>query len=223
MSAPLPGPARRVGPPLGLALAALAAAAPLGGAGCLSKSPPEPTRYFRVLDPDDDDIAARGEVPSSTARIHRGAPVPLRLRRVTAAAHLKERVAVRVGDLEMGFDDLLRWVEPPAVFVERRIARKLFEDLGLQRVEGGGSAKLDVEVRSFEEVRVPRRAAVVELWVSLVDARDRSLVERRVVGRREFDGDDPRLLAMAMGAALEDAAGKAAALIIPAAEREATR
>jgi len=189
---------------------ALAIAASLATqTGCLSKSVPEPTRYYR---PALEEAATAGPARAKGAR----APTPLRLRRVSAATHLRDRIAVRVSDVEVGFNDLERWTETPAVFVERALSAELFERRPLARTESGASARLDVEVRAFEESRAEGApAALVSIWISLADPRDAALLERTFTARRAMDGRGADALARAATLALTEVV-KAAAQAIEA-------
>jgi ABC-type uncharacterized transport system auxiliary subunit len=190
---------------------ALALAAP--AAGCFGRGPQEPTRYFRPGSPP--------AAPRAAAEAAAGPAAPaLRLRRVVAAAYLQERMARRTSEVELGFSDLARWAEQPATYVERALARELFEARGLPRTEATSGAHLDVEVRAFEEVTAPAHTAAVALAVILADGRDAVLLERSFAAERPIEGSDPEAVARAMGAALEDAA-RAAARAVEAALRGA--
>ena len=173
---------------------ALAALLALPAGGCLSKSVSEPIRYFRPLAPEE----ATRPVETAAARD----PAPLRLRRVEAASHLGARVARRTSDVEVGFDDLVRWTDPPATFLERALAHELFETRGLARSEAGSAPRLDVNLLAFEEVRAPERAATVAAHVSLLG--DAAMLERTYTAQAPVRSGDPADLARAIGAALAE-------------------
>jgi len=62
--------------------------------------------------------------PARTARSpHAPAGLELRLGQVSAASHLDERIAYRVGGSEMGFYEDQRWTENPEAYL-RRSARQ---------------------------------------------------------------------------------------------------
>lgn len=165
-------------------------------ASCLPEVMVAEPRYYTPLAPDS---AAPAEV-----RVSADAPL-LRLRRVRAAAHLRERIVWRRSETELGFHDLARWTQPPADLVEQWLARELFERCGLRRALGGANPLLQVDVLAFDEVLEPERAARVELAARLSDARGAALLERTYRVQRPLDGRDSGALARAMGAALGDA------------------
>jgi len=101
----------------------------------------------------------------------------LRLGQVSAASHLDERIAFRVGGAEMGFYDNQRWTENPEAYLRRALERDLFEERGLSRIIAGGAPILDIELTAFEELRGQPSKARVAVTFSLRDDR-RSVVER---------------------------------------------
>ena len=183
-------------------------------AGCLSKSAVEPVRYFSPGPPPAATEAAAAAATSAKA----GAPIWLR--RVTAASHLSERMARRTTDVEVGFNDLERWTDPPASLVERALARELFETRGLERADAGRTARLDVTVLAFEERLVPEHTSTVTIVVSLLDGRDMSILERTFTADSPLADSDPASVARAMGLALGQVVRTAAAAIVAAAPHE---
>jgi ABC-type uncharacterized transport system auxiliary subunit len=129
----------------------------------------------------------------------------VRLRRVQAAVHLKERIVWRRSNVEFGFHELDRWTQPPAHLVAQRLARELFERRSLRRALTGAYPTLEVEVRAFDEVVAPQRSARVELAVRLTDPRGISLHERTYAVERELASRDASALARSMGEALAEA------------------
>ncbi|HKE00434.1 MAG TPA: ABC-type transport auxiliary lipoprotein family protein [Planctomycetota bacterium] len=184
-----------------LALAASLAAT----AACLSKSPVEPVRYFTP------------ELPAAVPASEKTAPTQrataLWIRRVVASSHLDERMARRTSEVEIGFDDLRRWTEDPAVYVERALARELFDERGLVRSDAGRVPRLDVDVRAFEERTTPNRTASIAIAVSLLDAHGVALLDRTFSEQTSLSGDSPDALARAMGHSLAEVARSAAAAI----------
>jgi cholesterol transport system auxiliary component len=79
--------------------------------------------------------------------------------------------AFRATASEIGFYRLRRWTEPPEQYLKRRLARVLFEERGLRQVVGGGGPTLEVQLTAFEEIRVPRRMARVQVIARLHDER----------------------------------------------------
>jgi uncharacterized lipoprotein YmbA len=107
----------------------------------------------------------------------------LRLGQVSAASHLDERMAYRVGGAEMGFYDDQRWTENPEAYLRRALERDLFEERGLSRIVTGGAAILDIELTAFEELRGQPTQARVAVTFSLRDDRH-SFIERTLDLRR---------------------------------------
>jgi ABC-type uncharacterized transport system auxiliary subunit len=173
-----------------LALAALA----LLSLACLSPRPAADARYFVPGRPSAADVAAR---PPETGP-------ELRLRRVTSADYLRTRMVWRNG-VEVGFYDLLRWTEPPASYVETRLAEELFERQGLRRVARPSAPVLRVELLHFDEVISPSHEAVVSLAVLLSNGEQEAILDRTVVARRPIAGDSPEEVARALGEALSEA------------------
>lgn len=96
-------------------------------------------------------------------------PYELRLGAVSAAAHLDERIAYRVGASELGFYEAQRWTENPEQYLRRALERDLFEQRGLSRIVGGDALTLDVELTEFEELRGEPLRARVSLTFQLRD------------------------------------------------------
>jgi ABC-type uncharacterized transport system auxiliary subunit len=163
-------------------------------AACLAPRPAAEARYFVPARPAAADVAARA--PESGPE--------LRLRRVTAADHLRSRMVWRRG-VEVGFHDLLRWTESPASYVETRLAQDLFERQGLRRVNRPSAPALGIEVLHFEEVLEPEHEGVVSLAVLLTDGAQGAILDRTVSARRPISGDAPEDVARALGEALAEA------------------
>lgn len=136
----------------------------------------------------------------------------LRLRRVTAAEHLRSRMVWRRG-VEVGFYDLSRWTEPPASYADARLAWELFERGGLRRVTRSDAASLTVELLAFDDVLEPVHEGVVELAVHLVDKSQVARLNRTFSARRPVTGDGPEDVARALGEALSQASTEIGAAV----------
>lgn len=161
--------------------------------GCFS-SPPPPPRYFEPVLPA---RSAASPAPSGLPSV--------RLRSVDGAEILSDRVVWRKFDVELGLYEEERWTESPARFVQRSLARELFEARGLRR--GGRSALmvLDVEVRAFEELLEPQHQVRVELWVVMADRDEEGVFERSFVVVKPVGEERSESMARAMGEAMDEA------------------
>ncbi len=181
-------------------------------AGCLSNlGPGEPTpiRYY-AADPPPGEALERAEGQR---------PLPqLRLRRVRAASHLRERTVWRSSEVEYGFHETRRWTEMPATFLERALARELFERHGFRRTERAIGLALDVELEAFEEVLRPRHEARVVLALSLVQTGNEVRLAERFETRVPIGGDDGADTARAIRAALGEVVAQAAQAVVAAIE-----
>ena len=175
-------------------------------AACLAPRQPAEPRYF-----------SPGFAPAAAEAETRADPSgpELRLRRVTAADYLRRRMVWRRG-VEVGFYDLLRWTQPPASYVEARLAQELFEQRGLRRVTRPDAPSLTVELLTFDDVLEPAHEGVVELAVRLADQSQVALLDRSFVARRPVAGDGPEPVARALGEALSEAIGEVGAAVASA-------
>ena len=182
----------------------------LSGCALVSKGEAISPRYFSPT-------LEAPATPSATAT-----PLELRLGRVEPAAHLEERIAYRLSATELAYYDERRWTEPPDQFVRRALESELFERRGFRRVVSGAAPTLDVEVLSFEEMRVGAPRARLSLLITLRDDRH-ALFERTVsVDAPLGAGTDPGpAFAEAMAAALGDATRRVADQVGSALERQA--
>lgn len=179
-----------------LAAALVVALAP---AGCLSfpKGEPPAVRAFDPLP----HLDTGADASSSAATT----PLPLRIGRVGAAEHLRERMVWRIGDVEVGFYDDRRWTELPVRYLERALG----DELHRRRPPAGGAGAaaagvLDVRLESFAEAVRPRHEAVVVLRFS-VERRDGVRREVVVPATRPLATSDPVEVASALGEALREA------------------
>ena len=161
-------------------------------AGCLSKNPMPPTRYFEPV-----------SVASANSAAWNGAPI----RQITASApaHLRDRMAWRVSAVEMAFDESNLWVANPAAMVEQALRSAVQERGGLSPNERG--SVLEVTVEAFEGQLDSPRTARIDLHVSCY-ADDSNTVELRSFrAEADLSGKGPEDLARGIGIALERAAG----------------
>ncbi|HTO06544.1 MAG TPA: ABC-type transport auxiliary lipoprotein family protein [Myxococcota bacterium] len=175
-------------------LAAAFAAAVLA-AGCLTAQPPLEPRYFTPVVP-------RASPPDPT---HGGDL--LRVRRVRAAAYLRDRMVWRNG-VEIGFYDLLRWTESPARFAQAALEDELFDRRGFVRTSSVNAASLKSSLEAFDELLAPAHEAAVALDVVLTNAKGETLIDRTFEARKPISGGDPKDVADALGAALAEVVGQ---------------
>jgi cholesterol transport system auxiliary component len=153
-----------------------AALALLLGAGCAltSKSDSLNLRYFT---PEGAPVRTASSGPR--ADLH----LDLRLGKVNSASYIKDRIAFRASEYEIGFYDEMRWTEKPESYVRRALVRSLFDEHGIRQLVSGVGLVLDVDLDAFEEMRAPRHAAYVQItWVlhgPLLVVRQRTLTIER--------------------------------------------
>lgn len=137
------------------------ACAALAGCALTAKGEPLRPRYFT---PEATEPAARVlRAPASN--------VQLRLGRVVAGSSLREQIAYRNSDHELGFYEERRWTERPEVYLRRSLAHALFEERGATRVVSGAAPTLEVELTAFEEIRAPAHKARLQAIAILHDER----------------------------------------------------
>lgn len=167
--------------------------------GCLfAARPPVPIRYFSP----EVEVAASVDAPAARAA--------LRLGRVTAAQHVRSRIAYRASPVEHGLYETLRWTEDPEAYVRRALQRSLFEDRGLVEALDSDVPILDIEVVAFEEVgRGERRLGRVQLRYELYD--DRRMIARGLVTEeRPSTGPEIDRVVIAIGGAMHAASARVA-------------
>ncbi len=121
-------------------------------AGCALTSH-TPARELRTFSPErPDDLAAH---------VPREPKASLRLGHVTASANLRYAILHRDSPYEVEPYETLRWTELPDAYVQRALAKALFEDRPLAEAVSGSVPTLDVELLAFEEVTSPSHARVV--------------------------------------------------------------
>ena len=137
-------------------------------------------------------------------------PVQLRLGRVAPASYLRDRIAYRDTQAEVGFYTRFRWAEPPEAYVRRGLARELFEQRQLREIVSGTGPSLEVDLLAFEEIRAPRHVARITVSWRLRDGRT-VIVQRTATIERPIakaaPADQPAAIVDAMAAALRAITG----------------
>ncbi len=164
-------------------------------AGCFFASPPAEPRYFTPREP---------EVTDADSPLRADAPL-LRVRRVRAAAYLRDRMVWRRG-VEIGFYDLWRWTETPARLAQSWLDDELYERRGFHRSSSPVVPTLDASLEAFDELLAPAHEAAVTLAIVLTDPKRGTLLDRTIEVRRPIASDDPKAIADALGDALAAAA-----------------
>jgi len=186
-------------------LAAVVTCCLLASCALTSKSEPIVPRYFDL------DHARTGAGVAS-ARGTRGPELRLRLGQIEASEHLDERLVFRSKDREIGYYERQRWSERPREYLRRALARELYEQRGLTRVVSGSAPTLEVELFSFEEVRVGAGIARVRLTYVLHDEHS-VLIERTLTVDRPVPAAAKRERSSAVVAALDAALQRAVMLV----------
>jgi ABC-type uncharacterized transport system auxiliary subunit len=170
--------------------------------GCLFHDAPAP-RYFAPPSA----LEASDPPPSAASA------ALVRLRRVRSAAYLGEQMAWRVSDVERGLYEQRRWTDTPDRYLTRALDQALDATPGLQRVESGPAANLDVELVAFDEVLRPTHEAQVTVVASLHGTDHRTLFEHRFSAAQPIADAHPASTARAMGAALDAVARQIASQV----------
>lgn len=160
----------------------------LAGCWLTSSSAPVERRYFSP--------------PSGERVTAPRAHVRLRLGRVSAAAHLRARIAHRRSAVELELSDTLRWTEAPADYVRRAVADALFGARGLDQAVTGEAPTLSIEVVAFEHVeRAGQHFGRVQLRYAIDDDRD-VWAEQVVTVERPARSGEIAVVVQAIGEAL---------------------
>jgi ABC-type uncharacterized transport system auxiliary subunit len=150
----------------------IAACGALSGCALLGKNDPQVRRYFT---PESTGPAGGlAAVPAATPERTEG--LRLRLGRVSAWSHLRERMVTRISPRELAYSEGRRWTERPDVYLQRALAHAFFEERGLTQVISGNAPTLEVELIAFEETLNPRRA-FLRASILLHDERKSLLLE----------------------------------------------
>jgi cholesterol transport system auxiliary component len=165
----------------------------------LSKSDPVTPRYFNpepVVTAQTESVADSG--------------LELRFGRVNAGGSIRDRMAYRDSDYEVGYYDERLWTDKPEAYVKRTLAHALFDRRGVRQVLSGVGTTLEVDVVAFEEIRAPSHVGRVGLSYVLYDDRvvrlSRSIAVDRPIAPAKGDaaaGAVVQALAEALSAAVE--------------------
>jgi cholesterol transport system auxiliary component len=133
----------------------------------------------------------------------------LRLGRITAAAHLRERIVFRDSSYELNFYESRRWSEPPDAYLRRALSAALFERHGLRRIISGSGPTLEVELTEFAELKrsppVARVAATYVLFDNRLVRREASVTVDLPIVVGSAPGDPPEALVRTLSKALDQA------------------
>ncbi len=172
----------------------------VSGCALTSKSDSVILRYF-ALD------GSRAQPHPAPAGQTKTSDLQLRLGRVNAASYLKERIAYRDANVEVGYYDDLRWTEKPESYLRRALARAFFEDHGLKQIVSGFGPTVEVELSAFDELRGPKPGVRVEMTWLLRDEQVVSVQQSFVIERplATTKGEAaPADVATALSAALDE-------------------
>lgn len=172
-----------------------------------SKATPLQPRIFRP------NIETRALPAGQTPTPAKADAPSVRLGRVRGATDLREPIAYRLSDVEMGFYDDRRWGERPEAYLRRALVRALYERDGLGQVIGGGGPTVDLELIAFEEIRGDKPRARVAVEYALHDERTvliaRTVVVEKVIAGAAAGSRDQAADASAFVAAISLALGEA--------------
>jgi uncharacterized lipoprotein YmbA len=177
----------------------IAGVALLVAAGCFTRSAGG-SRFFR---PSSALLHETADPP--VERAADGAPA-IRLRGVDADSFRRERIVWRMSDVEYGVYEQRRWVDVPSAYVDRALHEALRRRTDVRLSDDLRVPSLHVYVTAFDEAFAPTHAAIVAATATLRDASGRMLLDRRFSAESPIGGDDPALMARAMGAALDEVA-----------------
>ena len=190
-----------------MVLAALAGA-PLGCA-FFGKNDPVVLRYFTP-----ETLATRPD-SSGVALAMRPTAFDLRLGRVNSASYVKDRIAFRDKNFEVGYYDELRWTEKPESYLRRALGRALFEQQGVRQIISGPGPTLDVDLDAFEELRSPRHAARMQVTWVLHDDQHVQREETFTIERPIAAGESgPDAIAGAMAGAFDESVQRVVTRVI---------
>jgi cholesterol transport system auxiliary component len=195
---------------------AVLSSAPLGCA-FFTKSDPVVLRYFSP-----ETIGARPD-PAGVAQAMPPTRLDLRMGRVNSASYVKDRIAFRDKDFEIGYYEELRWTEKPEAYLRRALGRALFEEQGVRRIISGPGPTLDVDLDAFEELRSPRHAARIQVtWILRDDQHvqvEETFAIERTIASNELSG--PAGIAAAMAEAFDESVKRVTARVMVALSKSA--
>ncbi|HBP19871.1 MAG TPA: hypothetical protein DEA08_19035 [Planctomycetes bacterium] len=164
-------------------------------AGCTLLTKAEPLEVTYLAPP----------LPEATPAAGASGPA-LRMTRVAASAHLRERVLVAKGKHSFRQSDAWHWTEEPSGYLERALDVVLFESGAFTRHMSAAPRTLEVELTAFELEGTERVEAHVAAHLLLHDD-SRALREGTLRSRvRVSDPEDPDAVAQAFGKALDEVA-----------------
>src|SRR5262245_16998723 len=155
----------------------------------------------RFFDPE---TPAHEPAPDGPLAASRIPEVPVRLGAVRSSSYRRDRMVWRASDVELGLYEDRRWTDLPSHYVERALARELYERRGISRSGARPAVTLLADVVAFDDVVAPSREAYVAIFVSLVAADQRTLLVREFTARSPVADGDPASVARAMGIALDE-------------------
>jgi ABC-type uncharacterized transport system auxiliary subunit len=159
---------------------------------------PDAPRFF------DPEPAARAFAPVDPAGTSTTVAVPVRLGPVRSSSYRRDRIVWRASEVELGLYEDRRWTDLPSHYVERALARELYERRSIPRSGARPPVTLLADVVAFDDVVRPTREAYVAILVSLVGADQQQLLVSEFTARSPITDGDPASVARAMGVALDD-------------------
>ena len=160
---------------------------------CLSQNPPPAIHYFQPVLPDLAEPQARP-------------PIPLSLGRIGSSAYLHEEMVWRVSDVEVGFDDLNRWVEDPALLLREAFEVVLYQEAGFVYSTDPDAISADFHLRRFEERPGIEPVVCVQFMVTARRAAGATPDHREIHVHESMARGGAEAAATAMGMALYRAA-----------------
>ena len=151
---------------------------------CLSQNPPPVIHYFHPALPE----AAQAD----TSQL----PQPLNLGRISASAYLHEEMVWRISEVELGFDDLNRWVEDPALLLREALEQVLFQEVGFRYSTAVDALSAEFHLSRFEERPSPERGVCVQLFVTVQRGAMTSRTRDEVHVHVPMEGDGPDAAAL---------------------------
>lgn len=192
----------------------------LPGCALLTKSSPIVPRYF---EPETDLRSEQtSNVPAASGEKR------LRLGRIEASPHLRERMVYRTSELEVGYYENRRWTERPEAYVRRALSRSLFERHGIVPVVSGAASNLDAELVAFEEIQGDEHRVRVGIVLSLDDpsggALQRTITVEEPVAKGSEEGkgseeNDTVLVVRAFSTALARAVERVSEIVLAGLEQ----
>jgi ABC-type uncharacterized transport system auxiliary subunit len=170
--------------------------------GCFPPQEFTPVRYYTI-----EPLSLQGY------QVTRTWPITLGVQPFTAATRYEDRILYRLSEVEVGFYEYDRWVEPPEEMVTRVVTTFLRTSGLFQLVTSADNVRLPAwilsgEVTRFDEVRTPA-GSQAECWLRLElrRARDEQLLWSEVLTATTFlSAETSAALAQAMSQAVHEIA-----------------